>query len=196
MREDRGRELARHRRYLLRRARLHLGQPELAEDVVQETLLAAYLAFDRFDHRSTIRTWLVGILQHKIVDAIRLRVRQRSVGLESVHSAAPAGLEAEDDTDPPEGTSESPGPESSMDARELFAAIEGHLEGMPAKHAAAFVMRDVMDHSSDYICAALGITSNNLLVMLHRTRRSLRRTLEARGFQRPACARARAGAAR
>src|SRR3982751_3246840 len=69
-------ELDTHRRYLLRVAQLQLRDGDLAEDVVQETLLAALKARDGFTGKSTVKTWLTGILKHKIVDAIRARQRQ------------------------------------------------------------------------------------------------------------------------
>ena len=69
-------ELDRHRRYLVRVAQLQLRDADLAEDVVQETLLAALGAREGFSGRSSVKTWLTGILKHKIVDAIRQRQRQ------------------------------------------------------------------------------------------------------------------------
>ena len=69
-------ELDTHRRYLLRVAQLQLRDADLAEDVVQETLVAALSARAGFSGRSSLRTWLTGILKHKIVDAIRQRQRQ------------------------------------------------------------------------------------------------------------------------
>ena len=69
-------ELETHRRYLLRVAQLQLRDPDLAEDVVQETLLAALSAQAGFTGKSSVKTWLTGILKHKIVDAIRQKQRQ------------------------------------------------------------------------------------------------------------------------
>ena len=69
-------ELDTHRRYLLRVAQLQLRDADLAEDVVQETLVAAFSARDGFSGRSSVKTWLTGILKHKIVDAIRQKQRQ------------------------------------------------------------------------------------------------------------------------
>ena len=69
-------ELERHRRYLLRVAQLQLRDADAAEDVVQETLVAALGAREGFTGRSSVKTWLTGILKHKIVDAIRQKQRQ------------------------------------------------------------------------------------------------------------------------
>jgi len=95
------RELDPHRGYLLRVARLQLRDEALAEDVVQETLLAA-LSGSGFSGKSSLRTWLTGILKHKIVDAIRrkLGVRRHRVRngcrghRRDVHRAWKLGCEA------------------------------------------------------------------------------------------------------
>src|SRR4029077_18790559 len=69
-------ELDTHRRYLVRVAQLQLRDADLAEDVVQDTIVAALSARDGFSGRSSVKTWLTGILRHKIVDAIRQKQRQ------------------------------------------------------------------------------------------------------------------------
>src|SRR5665647_2990100 len=67
------------RTYLLRVAQLQLRERDQAEDIVQETLLAALEAQDKFAGKSSIKTWLTGILKHKIIDAIRKKARAPSV---------------------------------------------------------------------------------------------------------------------
>ena len=69
--EDQAQSLETHRKYLLRYALFHLRDPSLAEDAVQDTLVAALAQRDRFQGRSQLRTWLTGILKHKIVDLTR-----------------------------------------------------------------------------------------------------------------------------
>src|SRR5262252_3250916 len=70
-------ELERHRPYLLRFALLQLRDKSAAEDAVQETLLAAIQGASGFAGQSSVRTWLVGILKHKIIDGIRKVARER-----------------------------------------------------------------------------------------------------------------------
>src|SRR6478735_9811427 len=72
-------DLAQHRGYLLRFARLQLRNDAWAEDAVSETLLAALSKPEAFGNRSQLKTWLVGILKHKVIDI--LRQRQREVSL-------------------------------------------------------------------------------------------------------------------
>jgi RNA polymerase sigma-70 factor (ECF subfamily) len=73
-----GKQIESHRSYLLRYASIHLRDPSTAEDAVQETLLAGISGAGRFEGRADLRTWLTGILKHKIVDAIRKASREVS----------------------------------------------------------------------------------------------------------------------
>ncbi|HLF22848.1 MAG TPA: sigma-70 family RNA polymerase sigma factor, partial [Burkholderiales bacterium] len=69
-------QLYAHRPFLLRIARLQLSDGDLADDVVQETLIAALAAFATYTGDGTLKSWLVGIARHKIVDALRSRARR------------------------------------------------------------------------------------------------------------------------
>jgi RNA polymerase sigma-70 factor (ECF subfamily) len=177
-------ELDTHRRYLLRVAQLQLRDGDLAEDVVQETLLAALKARDGFNGTSTVKTWLTGILKHKIVDAIRHRQREPR--------ALPA-IEEEidlDDFDPlfkdNGGWAAAPSdwgdPENALNRREFFDVMEICLDKLPANTARVFIMREVMDLGTDEICKELTITANNLWVILYRARMALRLCLEQNWF--------------
>jgi len=177
-------ELETHRRYLLRVAQLQLRDGDLAEDVVQDTLLAALKARDGFTGRSTVKTWLTGILKHKIVDAIRQRQRQPLVM---------AALEDEtdlDDFDPlfkDNGAWAAPpaewgDPENALNRRQFFDVMEVCLEKLPPNTARVFIMREVMDLTTEEICKELSITANNLWVILYRARMALRLCLEQNWF--------------
>src|SRR3990172_2035954 len=74
-RDDHAQGLETHRKYLLRYAQFHLHDAALAEDAVQDTLMAALAQRERFEGRSQLRTWLTGILKHKIIDLTRSRSR-------------------------------------------------------------------------------------------------------------------------
>lgn len=73
--------LQEHRSYLLRYAVLQLRDPHLAEDAVQETLIAAIESRSKFSGQSSLRTWLVGILKHKILDILRKRAREPELNI-------------------------------------------------------------------------------------------------------------------
>jgi RNA polymerase sigma-70 factor (ECF subfamily) len=180
-------ELDTHRRYLLRVAQLQLRDEALAEDVVQETLVAALSARDGFSGRSSLKTWLTGILKHKIVDAIRQKQRQPIIM---------ATFEEETDLDdfdplfkdnggwaaPPADWGD---PENALSRREFMDVMEACLEKLPANTARVFVMREVMELASDEICKELTITTNNLWVILYRARMALRQCLEQNWFAGP-----------
>ena len=177
-------ELGRHRGYLLRVAELQLRDRDLAEDVVQDTLAAAMAARDGFSERSTVRTWLTGILKHKIVDAIRHRQRER---LHRPLDEEGGGLEDFDALFNEEGGWAAPpadwgDPETALSRQEFMAVMELCLEKLPANTARVFVMREVMELETDEICKELTITANNLWVILYRARMALRLCLEQNWF--------------
>ena len=177
-------EIDTHRRYLLRVAQLQLRDPDLAEDVVQEAIVAALTARQGFTGKSSLKTWLTGIGKHKIVDAIRQKQRQ---------PVALATLDEEADLDDfdvlfqESGGWEAPptewgDPERALNRRQFFDVMELCLEKLPPNTARVFVMREVMELESEEICKELTITANNLWVILYRARMALRQCLEQHWF--------------
>ena len=176
-------QLDAHRSYLLRVARLQLRNDELAEDVVQDTLLAALQGAAGFSGKSSVKTWLTGILKHKIVDAIRRKTSAPEL----------TTLEEESQIDDFDALFDSTGhwenppadwgnPESDLERREFFDMMDFCLEKLPPNTARVFMMREVMELGSDEICKELSITSTNLWVIMYRARVSLRECLERNWF--------------
>jgi RNA polymerase sigma-70 factor (ECF subfamily) len=177
-------EIERHRPQLVKFAMLQLRNATAAEDVVQDTLLAALQSGSSFAGQSSVKTWLVGILKHKIIDLIRKRSREQP--LES----------ADDETDIEDVQDavyrqdghfrESPAawgnPEAALDQRRFFEVLERCMEGLPKKTARAFLMREVMGLETEEICKELAITTSNCWVLLYRARMALRECLEGRWF--------------
>jgi RNA polymerase sigma-70 factor (ECF subfamily) len=139
--------------YALRRTRSR----ELAEDSVQETLVAALEGLEGFSGQSSLSTWLFGILKHKIMDGLRRGPREEP-------------LEVELDELPHEG----PGPEQSCASRGALALVGRSLERLPAKVARAFVLREVIGLSTEEACRALEVTPTHCWVLVYRARRRLR----------------------
>jgi RNA polymerase sigma-70 factor (ECF subfamily) len=171
------------RPYLLRYATLQLRNAEAAEDAVQEALAAALAGEATFAGRSQLRTWLTGILKHKIVDTIRRQSRERPASdLESDGDASEFdGLfdrrghwEA-----PPEAWKH---PEGALGQKQFLAALEACLRALPERTARVFIMREHLGLETSEICKELGITATHCWVMLHRARMSLRLCLEKNWF--------------
>lgn len=173
------------RPYLLRYASLQLRDAAAAEDAVQEALLAALAGEANYGGRSNLRTWLTGILKHKIVDAIRRQVRERPVSPQESDAEAGDfdGLfdgrgHWEEAPDPWEQ------PEQALTQRQFLAALEECLRGLPARTAQAFMMREHLGLETSEICKELGVTATHCWVMLHRARMALRICLDANWFGR------------
>jgi RNA polymerase sigma-70 factor (ECF subfamily) len=172
-----------HRGYLLRVAVLQLRDSDVAEDVVQDTLVAALQGASGFSGRSSLKTWLTGILKHKIVDAIRRKSREPVVG----------SLDEETQIDDLDALFDESGhwdnppadwgdPESALSRQQFLEVMQACLEKLPPNTARVFMMREVMDLESEEICKELSITSTNLWVILYRARMALRQCLERNWF--------------
>ena len=163
---------------LYRYALLRVGDPELAGDLVQDTFLSALKGVEKFRGGSTVRTWLIGILKHKIIDHYR---RHRIEVLASDMSVAGE----DDDLDHVERASAkwSEAPSQLVENREFWAVFTRCLAGLPEAHRRAFSMREFDGLPGEEICKVLGVTPTNLWVMLHRARAKLRRCLEINWFE-------------
>jgi RNA polymerase sigma-70 factor (ECF subfamily) len=185
---DPERWVAEHGDYLFKIALVRLRDPARAEDVVQETFLAALRGQQTFAGRSAERSWLAGILKNKIFDHYRKASRETTFtdlafyadeesdrfipdGLLQggwIHERGP--LEWSDDA----GT--------SLDREEFWKTFRDCSGKLPKNVATVFTLREVDGLESKQIRELLGITENNLWVMLHRARMALRRCLEANWF--------------
>jgi len=172
-----------HRRYLFRIARLQLRDDDLAEDVVQDTLVAALQGAARFSGKSSVKTWLTGILKHKIVDAIRHKTSRpalASLNDECHIDDFDALFDETGQWDNPPADWGSP--DAALERREFLEVMEKCLEQLPPNTARVFMMREVMELESGEICKELAITSTNLWVIMYRARMSLRACLEQNWF--------------
>jgi RNA polymerase sigma-70 factor (ECF subfamily) len=175
--------VADHGDYLFRYALARLQDRGSAEDVVQETFLAAMKARDQFKGHAYERTWLVGILKHKIADWFRKRSREFLVGdLLSEYQApnspfdelggwkAPPTLWPDD-------------PSGALDQKEFREALLACLAELPRRAAQIFTLREVEGLSAEEICNLVGLSPTNLWVIMYRARKRLRRCLETNWFE-------------
>lgn len=166
-----------HGDYLYRFALMRLRDPHQAEDVVQETLLAA-IKNPSFSEQSSPRTWLTGILKHKITDCMRKQLRE--IPASELLSEEDANMD--DFFDDTGHWAEKPQawdlPHDALQQKQFLQVLQECMSRLPQKLATIFSMRDVDDMDNEEICKALGITATNAWVMLYRARMGLRKCLE------------------
>jgi RNA polymerase sigma-70 factor, ECF subfamily len=170
-------QLAELRPALLSVARQRLRNPAWAEDAVSETLIAALENPTAFGGRAQLKTWLVGILKHKLVDQVRRCTREQSTSGDDDDDP----LEACADTTPLWGVEAGAGwgdPHDRLARRQFMQQLERSLRTLPEKQGRAFMLRECLEVDADEVCRELGVTANNLSVMLHRARRRLRDSLQ------------------
>lgn len=178
-------DVAGHRGYLLRYARLQLRNDAWAEDAVSETILAALSKPQSFAQRSQLKTWLVGILKHKLIDL--LRSRKREVALPDGADGGDGSEELDALMFQADGHYAAPpadwgDPERALASREFFEVLEVCTQKLPPAMARVFMMREWLELSSEEICQELALTPTNLYVQLHRARLRLRECLELNWF--------------
>ena len=167
---------------LLRFARSQLRNDAWAEDAVSDTLLAALEKPGSFAGRSQLKTWLVAVLKHKVVDQLRRHQREATV------------LSSDDGDDLDDSLFETQGghwrempqawgsPEAQLGQRQFFEVLEACMDQLPPTQGRVFMMREWLELSSDEICKELQISATNLWVLLHRARLRLRECLQQRWF--------------
>lgn len=169
--------------YLFRQAKLRVGRPEVAEELVQETFLAALKALDNFEGRSSMKTWLRGILKNKCIDYLRKSVREEVVD----------ELKSDDDI-----TSElfyrtgvwrkwihrwEGSPEESAEQQQFMLQLERCLRNLPERIGKVFALKALDNLSSDEVCKQLDLTSSNLWVIMYRARVHLRECMDRNWYR-------------
>lgn len=150
-----------------------------AEDIVQETFLAALGGYKNFKGHSTLRTWLIAILKNKSVDHIRKKAKeQRSDKIEYLTNRIEANFDRLADWPLRHGQCFET-PMKLYAHKELMKTLYRCLSKLPGRLAEVFTMREIDGRSTSEICEALNITSTNCWVMLHRARRRLRTCIES-----------------
>ena len=162
-----------HADYLFNFAVGQVRDVGVAEDLVQETFLAAVKSQHSFSGKSSERTWLVGILRHKICDHLRKACRERAVR----HDPMPADDEESWDESVlwmHDVAAESQSPSRRIELDEFRADLELALGKLPPRIAQVFQLYEVEERPNSEVCQRLNISESNLWVMLHRARKQLR----------------------
>ena len=177
------RELEALRPALVRFAVLQLRNDDAAQDVVQDTLIAVLEKPERFAGQSSLRTYVTGILKHKIIDVMRASKRECRIEAEDGESDA----DVIDALFKPDGhTVDMPrqwgDPDATLEQKDFFRVLEICLERLPAKNARIFMMREWLELETDEICKELQVSTSNAWVMLYRARVQLRECLDISWF--------------
>jgi RNA polymerase sigma-70 factor (ECF subfamily) len=177
---------------LLKYATLQLRNAAQAQDVVSEVVLAALEKPDSFSGKSSVNTWLVGILKFKIIDQFRRSKRETTV-------SSGSGGDGDDDSfneleklmfdDTGHGSEPvamwvcpTIAPDATLQEKQFFAVLETCVKDLPEQQGRVFMMREWLELSTDDICKELGLTTSNLWVLLHRARTRLQVCLNTRWF--------------
>ena len=180
-------ELMESRKLLLHFTRLQLPDyPDLAEDLVQETLLSAYSAGDNFQGRALVNSWLFAILKNKIIDALRQIGRQRKVFTTLDDELLDETFESHFFPNghwTPEGQPQHwNNPEKSLNNNEFQKILQSCLYNLPENTARVFTLKEILCFSSNEIQQMCGISTANYHTIMHRARESLRQCLQIKWF--------------
>jgi RNA polymerase sigma-70 factor (ECF subfamily) len=170
---------------LLRVAQIFVSSRAVAEEVVGETWLAVLNGIDRFEGRSSLKTWIFRILTN--IAKTRAQRERRTIPFSSLHpervpeaALEPERFRPDDDprwpghwASPPQ-----PWPEEELVAGETREKLAEAIDALPASQRAVITLRDVYGWSSEDICNALEISETNQRVLLHRARAKVRKALE------------------
>lgn len=177
-------QLIEHRTYLMRFARLQLRNDAWAEDAVSETLLAALSKPQTFGNRSQLKTWLVGILKHKVVDLIRSNTREMSVTDPDTEREGDEldRLAFQADGHFASQPNDWGDPHQTLQQSQFFQVLDACMERLPPALGRLFLMREWLELSSQEICKELALTPTNLYVQLHRARLRLQECMNIHWF--------------
>ena len=164
--------------YLFRYALSRLRDANSAEEVVQETFLAAIRNVDQYRGTGAQRGWLLGILKRKIIDFVRLRAKHsRATGYEN---ADPTVQLFDENGNWRSGALPFSDGEMAFEAKELLVVVRSCLKTLPQGQADVFVLSVMEEMDSKDVCSELGISQANLWVRLHRARLGLAKCVGAK----------------
>lgn len=177
-----------HGDYLFRYAVVRLRDETQAEDAVQETLLGAIQSISSYAGKSAERTWLTGILKHKIIDHYRKSSREVPMDPSDTDlSEFDPLFERQDEFKDHWSDTLSPriwnrSPDQALQENEFFGVLQNCLMKLPERVANVFSLREMNGLDSTEICEILSLSTSNFWVMMHRARMSLRRCIEINWF--------------
>lgn len=164
---------------LFRYALLRIADKAVAEELVQETFVAALstVGSSRFRGESACKTWLTGILKHKLLDHLRQKYRHQARSIDVIRES-----EIEDSFDSRGNWRVKPGhwgnPEKHYEQQELMLIIMECIAALGKRQADAFRLREIEGEEAEEICKVLNVSAPNYWVLMHRARLAMRRCME------------------
>ncbi|MDD9316575.1 RNA polymerase factor sigma-70 [Acinetobacter lactucae] len=179
------------RQQMIKFAFLQLSSLPQAEDVVQEALTSAFQNLDSFKGRAAFKTWVFAILKNKIIDVVRQK--SRLVAMSELFKDEESELSVDELFDASghwhkyEAPQAWQSPEEMMEQADFWIIFEACLNHLPAKYAQVFMMREVIELSSNEICSKLELSISNFNVLMYRSRTRLRECLENKWLLKEDC---------
>ncbi|MDO7228528.1 RNA polymerase factor sigma-70 [Acinetobacter nosocomialis] len=179
------------RQQMIKFAFLQLSSLPQAEDVVQEALTSAFQNLDSFKGRAAFKTWVFAILKNKIIDVVRQK--SRLVAMSELFKDEESELSVDELFDASghwhkyEAPQAWQSPEEMMEQSDFWIIFEACLDHLPAKYAQVFMMREVVELSSNEICSKLELSISNFNVLMYRSRTHLRECLENKWLLKEDC---------
>ncbi|MBP1506520.1 RNA polymerase factor sigma-70 [Acinetobacter nosocomialis] len=179
------------RQQMIKFAFLQLSSLAQAEDVVQEALTSAFQHLDSFKGRAAFKTWVFSILKNKIIDV--LRQKSRLVAMSELFKDEESELSVDELFDASghwhkyEAPQAWQSPEEMIEQSDFWIIFEVCLDHLPAKYAQVFMMREVIELSSNEICSKLELSISNFNVLMYRSRTRLRECLENKWLLKEDC---------
>ncbi|CAI3100299.1 MULTISPECIES: RNA polymerase factor sigma-70 [Acinetobacter] len=179
------------RQQMIKFAFLQLSSLPQAEDVVQEALTSAFQHLDSFKGRAAFKTWVFAILKNKIIDVIRQKSRLVAMSELFKDEESELSIDALFDASGHWHKYEAPqawqNPEEMMEQTDFWIIFEACLNHLPAKYAQVFMLREVIELSSNEICSKLELSISNFNVLMYRSRTRLRECLENKWLLKEDC---------
>lgn len=179
-------QLPQLRQRLLRQARFAVYDAALAEDLVQDTLLAVFEQASRHQGQASLTTWATAILKNKVADWYRSPNRKRFVQQadEPEDTELSDGLEALYDANGHyvEAVPRWQQPENNLEQRQMMTMLELCAARLPKQTGRVFMMREWLGFETSEICTRLEITADNCRTTLHRARMGMRECMQIKWF--------------
>ena len=176
-----------HHGSMVRLARAYVPSEAAAEEVAQETWLAVLQGLDRFQARSSLRTWIFAILVNRAKTRGQRERRTVPVGVADESAEAgptvdPARFLPPDHPHRPGWWADPPAPWSEVEARlvgaETLAFVRSVVDGLPSRQRQVITLRDLEGWTAPEVCEVLQLSEGNQRVLLHRARARVRQALE------------------